>query len=792
MKKFLFLLFILAYPLHAQDNFLFKIFNPTLSISQFSAGLEDASGIVVNPAVLGLEQTDGISFNTTMYKNRIFENSIFLNGKILNLGFGMNFKKSSDSLKNNSLYSIGYGIGFGNENLAFGFSVDYVWMNKKYSDIKSFYNLGIILRPIRYVSFSYSLLNAGWKNIAGRDIGATNIFGLGIRPLGTNRISIFLDYEYDSNLKLKEMPLKYGAELKIINGLFASASIYDQRMMGKNYVFGLKFNFPQIGLNASNILTDERVRTHTNIGFNITRTLKPSILKGKKKIAEVTIEGEYNDYDEKWSLFSKYNKGLQTLIKEIDRAAEDDDIGGLLLYIKNFTTSYAIFGMNAGLEELVAAVNRVKAKGKPVVAFIESMGSVHELYLASSANKIVMPQYGMLLGYGISYNDLKFKYALKKLGIDIRTYTAGKYKSSLSSLSDTLSPAKIEELNSIIDDLYLAMVQQIKTNRNISGGTIDTLSGIFYPQQAKDAGIIDAIGWYEDAKKEIYKLVYNKEIEKGEKVRTLKLEKRKYWKEYWATPDKIAVIGIYGTIVQGESQPPSPIPIPFLSSARSTGSKTVIRQLEKAVKDRNVKAIILRVDSPGGDGIASDDIYRAVLKAKEKKPVVVSMGSLAASGGYYVAAHGATIFANSTTLTGSIGVISQIPFLYDLFQKYDVYTKSFSRGSFSDYFNIYAEPKPEAEKMLSDALNNFYDGFIKRISEGRKLSEEEVRLVAQGRIWTGNQAKDRKLIDHIGGLKEAVEYVKNVAKIKDDYEVEYYSVPGQVFGLGSIMFNLLK
>lgn len=794
MKKNILALLLIAFSIsYSQESSLFNVFYPTFIKSVFSAGVDDASGVAINPAAVGFEQENNIFFNTTFHKNKINENLIYLNTRIFKFGLSLNFKNSTEYSRKNTLYSIGYGFGFGDEKFAFGFNLDNVWQNKSFSNIKTFYNLGFILRPIRYVSLSYSLLNAGWKNVAGRDIRATNIFGIGVRPLGTNRITLFFDYEYDTNLKIKEIPYKYGAQIKIANGLFVYGSLYDTRgINGKNYYLGLRFDFSHIGIDYRSAFNEAKDNNINNFSLYLNRAKKPSLVRGKIKIAEITIEGDYNDFDEPAGLFSRTKKGLQSLIGEIDRAANNDDVGGVLLNIKSFTTPYAILGMNSGLEELTSAILRVKAKGKPVVAFIESMGSLHEIYLAVCTDKIVLPQYGMLAGYGISYNNIKLKYALKKLGIDVRTYTAGKYKSSLNDLSDTLSIAKIEELNSLIDDLYEKMVEQIKTHRKLSDSIIDSLSGMMNSEQALNAGVIDMVGWYEDAKKEIYKMVKNKDIEKGEDVKTFKIAERKYWNEYWNSPDKIAIVGIYGTIVQGESQPPSLVPIPFLSSPRSTGSKTVIRQLEKALKDPCVKAIILRVDSPGGDGIASDDIYRAVVKAREKKTVIVSMGSLATSGGYYVSAHGAKVFANHTTLTGSIGVIAQIPFLYDLFQKYDVYTKSFNRGSFSEYFNFYVEPKPEAEKMLNDALNNFYEGFIKRISEGRKLSEEEVKLVAQGRIWTGKQAKERNLIDEFGSLYDAIQYVKQVCNLGDDTKIEYYSVPSYMFGVGSIISNLIK
>jgi protease-4 len=265
----------------------------------------------------------------------------------------------------------------------------------------------------------------------------------------------------------------------------------------------------------------------------------------------------------------------------------------------------------------------------------------------------------------------------------------------------------------------------------------------------------------------------------------------KEWDINWRRQPGVAVIGVYGDIAAGESQAPSGFPLPFFSNGRSTGSSTIKRQIEKAIKDRYTKAIVLRVDSPGGSAVASDEIARKIREARKKKPVIVSMGDLAASGGYYVSAYGEKIFANPITMTGSIGVITVIPFIYDLAKRADFYVKNFDRGKYSPLLDIYQPPSAELEAWVARALNFYYEPFLQKVAEGRRLEMTRVREVAQGRVWSGLRAKELQLIDEFGGLYEALEYARKRAGLPKNYAVQFYPVPS-VNALPGLGANILK
>jgi protease-4 len=260
----------------------------------------------------------------------------------------------------------------------------------------------------------------------------------------------------------------------------------------------------------------------------------------------------------------------------------------------------------------------------------------------------------------------------------------------------------------------------------------------------------------------------------------------KEWDTNWQRQKGVAVIGVYGDIVSGESVSPGGLPIPFFAQGRSTGAATVAKQIDAAMSDRYTKAIVLRVDSPGGSAVASDEIARKIREARKQKPIVVSMGDLAASGGYYVSAYGEKIFASPLTMTGSIGVITAMPFFYDLARRADLYVRNFDRGKYSHLYDLYQPPSPELESWVQRALNFYYEPFLQKVAEGRKLDVAHVREAAQGRIWTGQGAKEMRLIDEFGGLYDALEYARKKAGLPKNYAVQFYPVPsaGAFSGLG--------
>jgi protease-4 len=291
-------------------------------------------------------------------------------------------------------------------------------------------------------------------------------------------------------------------------------------------------------------------------------------------------------------------------------------------------------------------------------------------------------------------------------------------------------------------------------------------------KEAKRLGLVDANGWFQDAKDLAEK--------NNGSSHFISQINRSVWDEEWGEPDAIAVVGVYGSITSGESEAPDPIHIPFLTKGRSTGSETVVRQLEDAFGNPKVKAVILRVDSGGGSALASAEINAAIirLKKKYKKPLYVSMGFAAASGGYYVSANADKIFCDELTVTGSIGVFGAKPNLDSLMREQKIKVEIFKRGEYSDIASLFKPLSPEEIDIIQGLIDYYYDQFISTVSEGRKLTKEEVDQVAQGRVWLGTDAFNKRLVDEIGGLFETVNYAKKNRHLGNRFRLIYYAVPG--------------
>jgi protease-4 len=326
-----------------------------------------------------------------------------------------------------------------------------------------------------------------------------------------------------------------------------------------------------------------------------------------------------------------------------------------------------------------------------------------------------------------------------------------------------------EALNAIIDDQRDVLLADISTDRKLPRADFEKLADgrMFDAKEAIAAGLADTTGDRRDAEKLLAGLANRKRHPRTESIG------RRVDREYaWADGKKVAVLWLDGQIVSGRSSGG------FLS-ANTMGSETVVKQLRDLEKRRDVKAVVLRVDSPGGSGLASDQIWRAVeeLQKKDKK-VVVSMSRLAGSGGYYIACGADEIFADPMTITGSIGVLGLKPNLAGFYRRHRIGVETFERGRMMGIYSG-AVPLTEEQRLhLLDYIDRFYAHFLERVAAGRPLSTAEVDSIGQGRIWTGRQALDRKLIDRIGGLHEAVARARELAGLPPDAKVENIDRPG--------------
>jgi protease-4 len=396
-----------------------------------------------------------------------------------------------------------------------------------------------------------------------------------------------------------------------------------------------------------------------------------------------------------------------------------------------------------------------------------------DYYIATACDKIFVPPPGELFTIGLAADVMFFRGSLDKLGIYPDIYQIGKYKSVGDMFTQKeMTPAHREYVNALLDDLYGRFIEEIAKARAKTPDAMKALidNAPYTAAQARDAGLIDGALYHDDVEKELKKRLGYKDsddlaITKAGDYRQISQESLGLNKG-----ERIAVVYASGDIVSGRST--------FGGSGQETiGSESLVKTINEARDDKTVKAIVLRVDSPGGSGLASDIIWRAIEAAKAKKPVVVSMSDVAASGGYYIACNANKIVAEPSTITGSIGVVGGKPVLKGFYDWIGVTNEYVLRGKNAGMFRETEKFSDTERQKFQEYLSTTYDDFISKVAKGRSKDKAFIDTIGQGRVWTGSQGKERGLVDEYGGLDKAIEIAKQLAKIPAEQGIQRVILP---------------
>ena len=455
-------------------------------------------------------------------------------------------------------------------------------------------------------------------------------------------------------------------------------------------------------------------------------------------------------------LFGSRPPSIRGLVEAVDRAAGDPAVKGLLLRVGSVDTGWA------RVQELRDALVRFRRSGKPSWAHLEFAGN-QEYFLATGCAKVAASPTAMLDVSGLSAEVSFYKGALDKLGVEAQFEGVGKYKNAPNQFTEVgFTAPHREQMEALVGSLFEQYVRAIAEARGLSPQDVRAIvdRGPFHAPEAKEAGLVDEL---------LYRDQVEDRIPAAGRVSPSGYLRAGRGFGFDRRP-KVALVHAVGEIVPGESQAS-----PFGGSL--AGSDTIVRGLRQASEDDGVRAIILRVDSPGGSGTASDAIWREVGVARRKKPVVVSMGDYAASGGYYIAMGADAIVAEPGTITGSIGVFSGKFSLRGLYAKLGVSQETVRRGKNATLFSGW-EPWTDEERAKVRGLNvAFYETFVAKAAEGRKKTPQEIDAVAQGRVWTGEEALRAGLVDTLGGLDAAVAVARVRARIAKGQEVQMVVLP---------------
>lgn len=483
----------------------------------------------------------------------------------------------------------------------------------------------------------------------------------------------------------------------------------------------------------------------------------------KNSVIELNLENIALDYKGKYtdplvSLLSKNNEvGFIDVLNAIEFAKTDDKIQGI-----SILNNFSMLGL-AQSKSLREKLIDFKKSGKFVVAYSNYL-TQRDYYLNSVADTIYLNPVGEMEFKGLSSEILFFKDLQEKSGVKMEVIRHGKYKSAVEPfLENEISDENREQMTSLLNSVWSTIVEDISKSRKIAVDSLNLIATNLdarTPERALKSKLIDKIG-YEDEYHDGIRHALDVDFDEDYKT----IEIADYAQNFLTKPskvstkDKIAIIYAQGEILGGEGD------------VTIIGEGAMRKALIEARKDENVKAIVLRVDSPGGSALTSELIWREIEIAKKSKPVVVSMGNVAASGGYYIACNADKIIAEPTTITGSIGVFGAIPNMTELSKKIGINTSIIKTHENANDYSVFKPLDPTLKATITESIENVYATFVTRVAVGRKMTFAQVDEIAQGRVWTGTEALELGLVDQLGGLETALKEAAKLAKIKK-YKVQ--------------------
>jgi protease-4 len=453
------------------------------------------------------------------------------------------------------------------------------------------------------------------------------------------------------------------------------------------------------------------------------------------------------------------------LLRNIEKAGTDSRVTGVLLKPQGIRAGWA------KLEELRSALEKFRQQNKKVIAVL-GQGGAREYYLATVADEVILSPTGFLDLKGMRAEVSFFKDMLGKVGIQADLEHIGRYKNFSDQFTESqMSDAFREATTSMLDAVYDNLVETVAAARERTAEEIRDRfeqEGPFEADRALEIGLVDELA-YED---EVWKRIEEENPEQKPKRMEMRAYSRVPRSDVGLNGgERIALVYAVGSITNGKDS------FDPVFSGKTMGSDSLTEVLKTVSEDESTKGVLVRIDSPGGDAFASDEIWRAMMLLREKKPLVISMSDLAASGGYYMAATGDPIVAQPGTLTGSIGIIYGKLNLKGLYDKIGVQKEIIRRGPYSAMDSDYGPYTPAERERVRALMDDFYQDFVAKVAEARMMTVEEVDQIAQGRVWTGEQAKDNGLVDELGGLDTALGILKKNAGISPDAQIELVEFP---------------
>ena len=707
-----------------------------------------------NPAILTYAERFDLMFNwADEYGEWNDLNHWGLFTAVPNIGFGVIHQENSLGKINDYQISFGFGDRSGSLGIGYGWSDG----NTKIFRRSDIITIGSLIRPNPYLSFGLI------GNFACSSIEKEGIIDLAIRPFGNELISLFSDYAIQDKQSFKNGSWSVGTVVEFLSGVRFTARYFDCKTLSA----GFQFSFGHFGVTGQSYYDESQKHSYNTYSVRLgayDRNIFRTYFQRRKKYLKLDFYGPLRYQRYAW--FDKSNT-LSGLISTIDAAKEDNTIEGVVINTSGMRINSEM------LWELREKLKNFKSAGKHVIIYIDNVNIAY-YHFATVADKIILDPMGSINLQGMIYGSFYLKGTLKKIGIGFDEWRLYKYKSAVEIFSrDSMSEPDREQNKKYIDDCYALIKSDICEARNISPEKFDNLvnkEAFFMPDNALQKGLVDQIGRLADIQNQ--GTITNIEKKERELVNPDSIARYKLPKDNeWGEKPQIAVIYALGVC------------------AMDIGitARKLVKDIEKVMDNDKIKAVVIRVDSPGGSALASDIIAEAIKKCKEEKPVIVSQGFLAASGGYWLSMYADSIVAAPNTISGSIGVIGGWIYNAGLKEKLGVSTDFVKKGEHADLG--FGMPIPfvgflpdrnldEDEKVImEDSLKTIYKEFVEKVAKGRKKKYDEIESIAQGRIWSGSDAKQNGLVDELGGLEKAIQIAKEKADIPKEQKVKIIELP---------------
>ncbi len=743
--------------------------------------IDEAPALSLNPAGLTyVGQTQLFYLHERSVGRDQVIDSVFLADTLFGFGLGVGVEWIRNGVLPDYRRTT-WGLSFGNPYLSLGLAY-HLTSSSESVDLEGLnaLDLGLSSRPCRGFSFAAVIRNvdAPTKGV----LGLTRQYGLGVglRPIG-ERYTLGVDYLVDDVGGFSGSRFSYALQAELLKGVVLGAGVSHGVRPGKPVFIqvGLTLNTPYLGLGYTGGGGPSGMDHILSVRASAQKYRALQFTAGTMALLDLddALAGGTSAVGSLLGL-SQDDPYLR-LSRTLHQALRDPTLKGLILKIDGLP--------GAGLgkaEELRQTVLALRAAGKKVVAVLLSADDAAYM-VASAADQIYSVAEANLFINGFAANATFFGGTMEKLDVTWDVVRVGAFKNAPDQLTRSdMSKEQREATEAYLDTDFRQYEAAVTQGRGISKEQFQAVlkEGLLPPSRALQLRLIDGILAPDELDAKLAEWVPGVRFDPDYRPRAVRTDR-------WGQRRKVAIVPVLGNISGGKSRADP------LGLQEIAGAETVVRALKAAEEDPSVEAIVLRVDSPGGDSLASDLMYRAVLEAKKKKPVVASMGDVAASGGYYAAMAADEVFASTTTITGSIGVFLFKPALQGLAEKLGVRREAIKRGEFANILDPYAPWTPAEKERAQKWVDAFYDGFITEVAKARHLPKAQVDTLARGRVWSGEDAKARGLVDTLGGLSDAITSACRRAKLDPAQDIDlviFGNAKGPLAALGGEPGVLLK